>query len=428
LSSIDGERSLLRVATAGSVDDGKSTLIGRLLYDSKSLMTDALEAVQRTSARRGDSDTNLALVTDGLRAEREQGITIDVAYRYFTTETRSFILADTPGHVQYTANTLTGLSTSDVVIILVDARKGVSEQTRRHSFIAALVGVREVVLAVNKMDLVDWDEKIFRSIEADFADFASGLATPPRIHALPLSALSGDNVVDPSDATPWYEGLPLLRLLEGLEVDRDGDDSSLGARLAVQWVVRPQHPDYPDYRGYAGQLTGGILRAGDDIDVLPSRQRTTVAAIDTYDGPLEEAGPGSSITVRLADELDVGRGDLLVHAHAPRYPSVGAEIEAHLYWMSDRHLTTGSRWCMRHLTRELRAEVVELVERQDLRNLLTETRPGGIGQNELGRVRLRLFAPIAGDPYRESRSMGRFILIDEGTNATVGAGMLETIS
>jgi bifunctional enzyme CysN/CysC len=416
---------LLRLATAGSVDDGKSTLIGRLLFDSKAIFEDQLASVERASLQRGHEYTNLALLTDGLRAEREQGITIDVAYRYFATPRRKFIIADTPGHVQYTRNMVTGASTADVAVILVDARKGLLEQSRRHAFIATLLRIPHLVVAVNKMDLVAWDEDRFRSIVADFSAFADSLLEVADVTFIPLSALQGDNVVDRSDRMPWYAGLPLLEHLETVHIAEDRNLVDL--RFPVQYVIRPMSDAHHDYRGYAGQVAGGVLRAGDDIVVLPSGLRSRVAGIDTYDGPVEEAFTGMSVTVRLADDVDVSRGDMLVRAGldpTSSEPSTSQDVEAMVCWMVDQPLRHGGRYAIKHTTRWARAMVADLVYRLDVNSLERDDTATELALNEIGRVRLRVTAPLMHDPYGMNRTTGSFILVDEATNVTAGAGMI----
>jgi len=410
---------LLRFATAGSVDDGKSTLIGRLLYDSKSVFADQLEAVEKTSADRGDDYTNLALLTDGLRAEREQGITIDVAYRYFATPKRTFIVADTPGHVQYTRNMVTGASTADVALVLVDARKGVIEQTRRHASLSALLRVPHVVLAVNKMDLVDFDQAVFDGIVKDFRDFAQKLDLP-HVVAIPMAALQGDNIVNKSDSTPWYDGPALLDFLETVEVDTD-HIGTLGARFPVQYVIRPMSKELPDYRGYAGTLASGTLKAGDEVVVLPSGRRTTVSAVETADGPLVEAVARQALTVRLSDEVDVSRGDLI--AAAADAPRAVQEFEATVCWMADAPLVPGRRLLLKHTTRTVKAIVSTLLDTLDVTSL--EAGPATeFGLNDIGRVTIRTSSPVFVDDYNVDRITGAFVLIDEATGATVGAGMV----
>jgi len=413
------DAGLLRLVTAGSVDDGKSTLIGRLLYDTKQILTDQLEHIEETSQRRGDGYVNLALLTDGLRAEREQGITIDVAYRSFVTPRRRFQLADAPGHVQYTRNMVTGASTADLAIILVDARKGVIEQTRRHSYIAAILGTPHVVVAVNKMDLVSFSEERFREIEQELRDTAERLGLRD-VNVIPLSALRGDNVVDRGDGMPWYDGPTLLEHLETVETagDRDLDHR----RFPVQWVIRPISDEHHDYRGYAGQVAGGIWRAGDDVVVLPSGRRTKVASVETSDGPLDVAVPGMSVTILLEDDLDVSRGDLLADPEAP--PVVARELDATVCWMAERPLEPRTRLVVKQTTRSVRAIADQLVSVIDIHTLEDRPSPERLELNDIACVRLRLSEPLAVDPYTENRATGAFILIDEATNDTVGAGMI----
>jgi len=411
---------LVRFATAGSVDDGKSTLIGRLLLDSRSLLDDHLASVERVSRERGDDYTDLALLTDGLRAEREQGITIDVAYRSFTTPRRRFIVADTPGHVQYTRNMVTGASTADVALILVDARKGVSEQSRRHAFLASLLGVPHLVLVVNKMDLVGWDQDVFDAIRAEFADFASRL----RIHDLaflPVSALHGDNVVDRSARMPWYDGSTLLGHLERLHVS--SDRNLVDVRFPVQYVIRPQSSTTVDYRGFAGTVASGVLKPGDRVTVLPSGFETTITAIDSPTGPVEEAYPPMAVVVRLADELDVSRGDMICRPQ--NAATVTQDLDAQVCWMDERApLTPGRVYALKHTTRWVRAKVTDVAYRVDVDTLHRDQEATALALNEIGRVRLRTTSPLFVDPYRDNRATGSFILVDEATNRTVGAGML----
>jgi len=408
---------LLRIATAGSVDDGKSTLIGRLLLDSKQVLTDQLAHVEEASRSRGAGMVDLSLLVDGLRAEREQGITIDVAYRYFATGRRTFIIADTPGHVQYTRNMVTGASTADLAVILVDARKGLLEQSKRHAFISSLLGIGQLVVAVNKMDLVAYDEEVFDTIVRDFSDLARGLGGLRDIVYVPISAKLGDNVVERSAHMPWYGGTPLLEHLETVEV---ADARNLDeARFPVQWVIR-EHAR--DYRGYAGQLAGGVLRPGDDVLVLPSGQTTRIARIDTYAGPLEEAVAGMSVTLLLEDELDVSRGDIICHAASA--PQLSRELEATVCWMAGAPLRAGARYAIKHATHGARALVEQVVDRVDVHSLSPDGSALELGLNDIGRVRLRTSRPMAFDPYARSRATGSFILIDESTNDTVGAGMI----
>jgi sulfate adenylyltransferase large subunit len=411
-------KDILRIATAGSVDDGKSTLIGRLLYDSKAVFEDQYAAVERAS--KGDY-VDLALLTDGLRAEREQGITIDVAYRYFSTPRRTFILADTPGHVQYTRNMVTGASTADLAIVLVDARKGMLEQSRRHAFLASLLRVPHLVVAVNKMDLVDWSEEIYENIRDEFSAFASKLNIPD-LTVVPVSALHGDNVVTRSANTPWYEGSSLLHHLEHVHVA--SDRNLVDVRFPVQYVVRPQSDAFHDYRGYAGTVASGVLRPGDEIQVLPSGLTTTISAIDGPRGPVEEAFAPMAVTVRLADDLDISRGDLICRpANAPHATQ---DLDAMVSWMTDEPLRARQRIAIKHTTRTVRAMVKDVQYRLDVNTLHRDPAAGELGLNDIGRVKLRSTQPLFVDDYARNRVTGRFILIDEATNATVGAGMLTT--
>jgi bifunctional enzyme CysN/CysC len=414
---------MLRLATAGSVDDGKSTLIGRLLYDSKAIFEDQLEAVERTSRERGDEHTNLALLTDGLRAEREQGITIDVAYRYFATPKRKFIIADTPGHIQYTRNMVTGASTADLALILVDARKGIVEQSRRHAFLSSLLGIPHLVLCVNKMDLVDWSQERFEEIKAEFRAFAMKLD----IHDLtfvPISALHGDNVVERSASSPWYEGSSLLHHLE--EVHIASDRNLIDARFPVQYVIRPQQQtdaELHDYRGYAGQVAGGVFKVGDEVAVLPSGVTSTISRIDTPTGPVDQAFAPMSVTIVLADEVDVSRGDMI--ARRKNQPYVGQDIDAMVCWMSDdTWLREGGKVAIKHTTRWARAVVKDLQYQLDVNTLHRYEDAVGLSLNEIGRVSLRTTQPLLFDEYRRNRTTGSFILVDESSNTTVGAGMI----
>ncbi len=409
---------LLRIATAGSVDDGKSTLIGRLLHDSKAIMEDQLEQMAATSERRGDTYLNLALLTDGLRAEREQGITIDVAYRYFHTPRRKFIIADTPGHEQYTRNMVTGASTADLSVVLVDARKGVSEQTSRHAYIASLLQIPHLVVCVNKMDLVDYDEEVFYAILEEMTDWAARLQIPD-ITFIPISALHGDNVVQRSWAMPWYGGAPLLYHLEHVVIAPARNLADV--RFPVQWVIRPNDDEHHDYRGYAGQVAGGVLRPGGEVMVLPSGQRTQISAIDTYEGPQDVAFPTMSVALRFTDQLDISRGDMIVEPDDQ--PVCARELEAMVCWMSDEPMRERGRYSIKHTTRSARAVVEELQHRVDV-NSLGQEPAAELGLNEIGRVRLRCSAPLVVDPYARNRTTGSFVLIDEATNDTVGAGMV----
>ena len=410
---------LLRFATAGSVDDGKSTLIGRLLYESKAIFDDQLESIERTSRQMGDDYTNLALLTDGLRAEREQGITIDVAYRYFATPRRKFIIADTPGHIQYTRNMVTGASTADLAIILVDARKGLVEQSRRHTFIVSLLRVPHIVVAVNKMDLVDYAEDTFEAIRSEFAAFATKLEIPDLV-VIPISALHGDNVVVRSEAMPWYGGASLLHHLENVHIA--SDRNLVDARFPVQWVIRPQSTAHRDYRGYAGTVAGGVLKPGDDVVVLPSGLTTRIAAIETADGAVAEAFPPMSVTVRLEDDVDVSRGDMISRPNNAPPPS--QDIEAMVCWMSDAPLSVGRQLAIKHTTRSARTIVRQLRYRVDVNTLHRDEAAERLALNDIGRVQLRTTAPLFVDPYHRNRTTGGFILIDEASNNTVGAGMV----
>ncbi len=408
----------MRLATAGSVDDGKSTLIGRLLFDSKQVLTDQLEHVEEASRRRGgEGVVDLSLLVDGLRAEREQGITIDVAYRYFATARRTFIIADTPGHVQYTRNMVTGASTADLAVILVDARKGVLEQSKRHAYISSLLGIPHMAVAVNKMDLVDFSEEVFDEIVREFSEFARALGGARDIAYLPISAKHGDNVVDRSERMPWYGGVPLLEHLESVQVadDRNMDD----VRFPVQWVIRDHETDY---RGYAGVVAGGVLRPGDEVQVLPSGARTRIARIDTFDGPVSEAFAPMSVTLLLDDEIDVSRGDLICAVDGA--PELAREVEATICWMTDAPLRAGAKYAIKHSTHAARAVVEEVVDRVDVHTLEPDGGATELALNDIGRVRLRTSKPLAFDPYARNRATGSFILIDEATNDTVGAGMI----
>ena len=410
---------MLRFSTAGSVDDGKSTLIGRLLHDSKGIFEDQLVALERASRRRGTAGIDLALLTDGLRAEREQGITIDVAYRYFATPRRKFIIADTPGHLQYTRNMVTGASTADLSIVLVDARQGMLEQTRRHIVIAALLRVPHLVAAINKMDLVGYDEIAFRAIASEVSAFAGKLGLP-EVTCIPISAVHGANVVEPSSEMPWYAGPPLLEHLESVELESAHDLRHV--RFPVQWVIRAAAAADRDERSYAGRVEGGILRPGDPVVALPSGIATTIRAIETYDGPIAEAFPPLSVAVRLADDVDLGRGGMLV---APDdAPRARRELDALACWLDETPFAPGRRYWLAHTTRHVRAVAIEVVHRLNINTLERDPTAGSLGPNDVGRVRLALAEPIFGDPYRINRSTGSAILIDEATNATAGAILL----
>ena len=429
VTSTQPATDMLRLATAGSVDDGKSTLIGRLLFDSKAIFQDQIDAIEETSERRGDGYVNLALLTDGLRAEREQGITIDVAYRYFATPRRKFIIADTPGHVQYTRNMVTGASTADLAIVLIDARKGVMEQSRRHAFLASLLRIRHLAVAVNKMDLVDYDEAVYDRICSEFSEWASRLDLHD-VTFFPISALHGDNIVERSEKMPWYDGTSLLYHLERVHIA--SDRNLIDGRFPVQWVIRPTRDEYHDYRGYAGQVASGVFKTGDEVVVVPSGRRTRIEAIDTFDGPLDAAYPPLSVTLRLEDDVDVSRGDMICRlpntvgniGSSDKQPEPTRALEATVCWLADEPLAPGRRYELKHTTRRCRAVVDELRYRVDVNSLQRDTGASQLGLNEIGRVHLRTSAPLLADPYRDNRITGSFILIDEGTNFTVGAGMI----
>ncbi|HSX66790.1 sulfate adenylyltransferase subunit 1 [Nocardioides sp.] len=410
---------LLRFATAGSVDDGKSTLIGRLLLDSKSIFEDQLEAVEATSQSKGYDYTDLALLTDGLRSEREQGITIDVAYRYFATPNRKFIIADTPGHVQYTRNMVTGASTADLGLVLVDARQGLTEQSRRHALILSLLRVPHLVLAVNKMDLVDFSEEVYDKIHAEFTQFATKLNIPD-LEVIPISALAGDNVVNRSDNMKWYQGPTLMHHLEHVHVASDRD--LIDARFPVQYVVRPKSDEFHDYRGYGGQVAGGVLKKGDEVVVLPSGMTSTIAGIDLFDKEIDLAFPPMSVTVRLEDDVDVSRGDMI--ARVRNAPTATQDIDAMVCWMTTAPLRPKQKLAIKHTTRTGRVMVKDIQYRLDVNTLHRDQETKELGVNEIGRVQLRCTVPLLCDPYSKNRTTGSFILIDEATGVTVGAGMI----
>ncbi len=414
---------LLRFATAGSVDDGKSTLIGRLLLDSKAIFEDQLEAVEATSQSRGYDYTDLALLTDGLRSEREQGITIDVAYRYFATPSRKFIIADTPGHVQYTRNMVTGASTADLGLVLVDARQGLTEQSRRHAVILSLLRVPHLVLAVNKMDLVDYDQKVYDEIHEEFTSFATKLNIPD-LEIIPISALKGDNVVTRSEHMPWYQGSSLMHHLENVHVASDRD--LVDARFPVQYVIRPKSDEFHDYRGYGGQVAGGVFKPGDDVLVLPSGMTSKIAGIDLFDKEISEAFPPMSVTLRLEDDVDVSRGDMICRpSNAPK-PS--QDIDAMICWMTNEPLRPRQKLAIKHTTRSGRALIKDIQYRLDVNSLHRDQETKELGLNEIGRVQLRTTVPLLCDPYSKNRTTGSFILIDEATGVTVGAGMINSAS
>ncbi|MGC8822992.1 MAG: sulfate adenylyltransferase subunit CysN [Bacteroidales bacterium] len=413
------DRELLRFTTAGSVDDGKSTLIGRLLYDSKAIFADQLEAIEMASKRRGEEQINLALLTDGLRAEREQGITIDVAYRYFSTPKRKFIIADTPGHIQYTRNMVTGASTANVAIILIDARNGVVEQTIRHSFIASLLRIPHIIVCVNKMDLVDYSETVFNNICKDYAGISAKIAVKD-IRFIPISALKGDNVVNKSDNMPWYDGPSLMHLLETIHIasDINYDDP----RFPVQYVIRPNTDAFHDYRGYAGRVASGIFHVGDPVTVLPSGFTSRIRSIDFAGEALQEAYAPQSVTIQIEDDIDISRGDMLVRSD--NLPTVGQDLELMMCWLNEKPMQVGNKYYLRHTTTGMRCIVKEIVYKVDI-NTLNEL-PGGntLQMNEIAKIRIRTSQPLVYDPYDKNRTTGSLILIDEGTNETVGAGMI----
>ena len=412
---------LLRFTTAGSVDDGKSTLIGRLLYDSKAIFEDQMEAMETSSKARGDENVNLALLTDGLRAEREQGITIDVAYRYFATPKRKFIIADTPGHIQYTRNMVTGASTANLAIVLIDARKGVIEQTCRHSFIANLLRIQRVVVCVNKMDLVDWDEGVFNKIVDDFKSFASRLDNIVDVTFIPASALIGDNIVDKSKNMPWFQGPTLLYHLETVYIG--ADENHVEARFPVQWVIRPHSDEYHDFRGFAGRVAGGVFKAGDDVTVLPSGFTTKIKAIESMDGPQQKVFAPMSATITLEDEIDMSRGDMLVKANNRPVPT--QDIDAMVCWFSsDKPLTGRGKYILRHTTKEVKAIVTEVCYKMNINTLRKIEDDLTLNLNDIGRIKVRTSAPLIADSYKSNRITGSFVLIDELTNATVAAGMI----
>jgi len=413
------DMELLRFTTAGSVDDGKSTLIGRLLYDSKSIFEDQLEAVKRASIQKGNENINLALLTDGLRAEREQGITIDVAYRYFATPKRKFIIADTPGHVQYTRNMVTGASTANAAIILIDARNGVTEQTFRHSYISSLLQIPHLIVCVNKMDLVDYKEDVYEKIKEEFSAFASKLAVKD-IRYVPISALKGDNVVEHSQKTPWYGGGTLRYILENIHVG--SDLNHIDPRFPVQYVIRPESDKYHDYRGYAGRIRGGVFRKGDNVMVLPSGFVTKIESIDVFEKELEEAYPPMSVTLRLSDDLDISRGDMIVKEN--NVPQIEQDIDVMVCWMNEKPLMAGTKYYLKHTTKDVRCMVKDIKYKVDVNTLNRIDDGKELKMNEIGRVSLRTTKPLFFDSYRKNRQTGSLILIDEGTNNTLGVGMI----
>ncbi|MBC6409692.1 MAG: sulfate adenylyltransferase subunit CysN [Ekhidna sp.] len=413
------DMELLRFTTAGSVDDGKSTLIGRLLYDSKSIFEDQLHQVKETSERRGAEEVDLALLTDGLKDEREQGITIDVAYRYFATPKRKFIIADTPGHIQYTRNMVTGASTANVALILIDARNGVVDQTCRHSIIASLLQIPHLIVCINKMDLVNYDEVVFKKIKDDFEDFASKLDVKD-VRFIPISALKGDNVVNRSDKMLWYEGSTLLYALENIHIG--SDQNHIDCRFPVQTVIRPQTDEFHDYRGYAGRIVGGIFKPGDEVTVLPSGFTSKVKSIDTFEGPVKEAFAPMSVTINLKDDIDISRGDMIVRTN--NKPEPKQDIEVMLCWLNNKGPMPRAKYIIRHTTSEAKAMIKEIRYKLDINTLHRNEQEKSIGVNDICRASLRTTKPLLIDSYRKNRSTGSIILIDEGTNETVAAGMV----
>ena len=414
------EMDLLRFTTAGSVDDGKSTLIGRLLYDSKNIFEDQIQAVEESSKKRGDEHINLALLTDGLKAEREQGITIDVAYRYFATPKRKFIIADTPGHIQYTRNMVTGASTANLAIILVDARKGIVEQTCRHAFIANLLRIQHVIVAINKMDLVDYDEAVYESIIESFKSFSSRLGNFIDVTFIPISALNGDNVVDRSDKMTWYSGSTLLYHLESVYIG--SDRNHVQARFPVQWVIRPHSNEHHDFRGYAGRVAGGVFKPGDEVQILPLGFTSEIESIHTADGPMDEVFSPLSCSLLLKEDIDISRGDMIVKVNNP--PQRGQDIEAMLCWFSDKKMMMRGKYSLRHTTKEVKAIVSDLQYKININTLRKIEDDKEFGMNEIGRVSIRTSSPIYFDSYENNRTTGSFILVDDMTNETVAAGMI----
>ena len=413
------DMELLRFTTAGSVDDGKSTLIGRLLYDSKAIFEDQMELLKETSKQRGEEGINLALLTDGLRSEREQGITIDVAYRYFATPKRKFIIADTPGHIQYTRNMVTGASTANLALLLVDARHGVIEQTKRHAFIASLLQIPHIAVCINKMDLVGYSKEAFDKIKSDFEDFASKLEIKD-IHFIPISALNGDNVVDRSKNMAWYEGSTLMHLLENIHIG--SDHNHIDCRFPVQFVVRPQSFKYPDYRGYAGRIEGGVFKPGDEVTILPSGFKSKIKSIDTFDGAVLEAFFPMSVCMTLTDDIDISRGDMLVREN--NKPNIEQDIEVMICWMNEKKMIPNGKYAIRHTSQSARCIIKEVKYKMDINSLHRMEDDKEIGLNDIGRVTIRTTKPLFFDSYTRNRNTGSIILVDEATNETVAAGMI----
>jgi sulfate adenylyltransferase subunit 1 len=413
------DMELLRFTTAGSVDDGKSTLIGRLLYDSKAIFEDQMEILEETSKQRGEEGVNLALLTDGLRAEREQGITIDVAYRYFATPKRKFIIADTPGHIQYTRNMVTGASTANLALLLVDARHGVIEQTKRHAFIASLLQIPHIAVCINKMDLVEHSQKTFEKIKSEFEDFASKLEIKD-VHFIPISALNGDNVVDRSKNMNWYEGSTLMHLLENIHIG--SDQNHVDCRFPIQYVVRPQSLEFPDYRGYAGRIEGGVFKPGDQVTALPSGFTSKIKSIDTFNGEVAEAFSPMSVCITLEDNIDISRGDMLVREN--NKPTVDQDIDIMICWMNEKKMIPGGKYTVRHTSQTARCIIKEVKYKMDINSLHRNEEDREIGLNDIGRITIRTTKPLFFDSYTRNRNTGSIILVDEATNETVAAGMI----
>ena len=413
------DMELLRFTTAGSVDDGKSTLIGRLLFDSKAIFQDQLESLEETSKQRGEDDINLALLTDGLRSEREQGITIDVAYRYFATPKRKFIIADTPGHIQYTRNMVTGASTANLAILLIDVRHGVIEQTKRHAFIASLLQIPHVAVCVNKMDLVDFNEESFNAIKKEFEKFSSKLEIKD-VHFIPISALKGDNVVDRSKNMTWYEGSTLMHLLENVHIG--SDENHIDCRFPIQYVIRPQSKEFPDYRGYAGRIAGGVFKAGDKIKILPSGIDSKIKSIDTFNGKINQAFAPMSVCITLEDDIDISRGDMLVREH--NQPFIGQELDLMICWMNSKKLVVRGKYTIKHTSQNARCIIQEIRYKIDINTLHRIEDKKEIGLNDIGRIAIKTTKPLFYDKYSRNRNTGSIIIVDEATNETVGAGMI----
>ena len=413
------DMELLRFTTAGSVDDGKSTLIGRLLYDSKAIFEDQMDILEETSKQRGEEGINLALLTDGLRSEREQGITIDVAYRYFATPKRKFIIADTPGHIQYTRNMVTGASTANLALLLVDARHGVIEQTKRHAFIASLLQIPHIAVCINKMDLVDHSKEVFDKIKKDFEDFATKLEIKD-VRFIPISALNGDNVVDRSENMDWYDGSTLMHLLENIHIG--SDHNHVDCRFPVQYVVRPQSAEYPDYRGYAGRIEGGVFKAGDEVTVLPSGFTSKIKSIDTFDGEIEQAFSPMSVCMTLEDDIDISRGDMIVREN--NQPTIEQDVDLMICWMNERKMIPRGKYTIRHTSQTARCIIKDVKYKMDINTLHRNEEDKEIGLNDIGRISIRTTKPLFFDSYRRNRNTGSIILVDEATNETVAAGMI----